>query len=52
MIELRRYSISIVAESHLRTTKHYIKNEVPILIGSIRLWAEAGPEDTNVERKK
>jgi hypothetical protein len=50
--ELRRYCIGIVAESHLRATTAYIKDEIPALLGSIELWIQAGSGNVNAERKQ
>lgn len=52
ILELRRYCIGIVAESHLRATTEYIKDEIPALLGSIELWIQAGSGDVNAERKQ
>lgn len=52
IIELRRYCIGIVAESHLRATTEYTKDEIPALLGSIELWIQAGSGDVNAERKE
>jgi hypothetical protein len=38
IIELRRYCIGIVAQSRIRATRKYIKDEIPALIGSVQLW--------------
>lgn len=52
ILELRRYCIGLVAESHLRATTEYIKDEIPALLGSIELWIQAGSGDVNAERKE
>lgn len=52
ILELRRYCIGLVAESHLRATTQYIKDEIPALLGSIELWIQAGSGDVNAERKQ
>ncbi|KAF2789491.1 hypothetical protein K505DRAFT_365563 [Melanomma pulvis-pyrius CBS 109.77] len=52
ILELRRYCIGIVAESHLRTTTEYIRNEIPAFLGSVELWVQAGSGDSNAERKQ
>ncbi|EED13693.1 conserved hypothetical protein [Talaromyces stipitatus ATCC 10500] len=52
ILELRRYCIGIVAESHLQAATKYIKREIPALLGSIELWIKAGSANTNEEGKK
>ena len=52
ILELRRYCIGIVAESHLRAAKEFIKNEIPAFLGSVELWVEAGSDNVTVERKQ
>ncbi|KAH8688821.1 hypothetical protein BGW36DRAFT_392225 [Talaromyces proteolyticus] len=52
ILGLRRYCIGIVAESHLRASTEYIKNEIPALLGSVELWIQAASVNTNAERKQ
>ncbi|KUL85849.1 hypothetical protein ZTR_07402 [Talaromyces verruculosus] len=52
ILELRGYCIGIVAESNLRATTEYFKDEIPALLGSIELWIQAGSGDVNAERKQ
>jgi hypothetical protein len=52
ILELRRYCIGIVAESHLRATTEYIKDGIPALLGSIELWIQAGSGFVNAEKKQ
>ena len=52
ILELRRYCIGIVAESHLRATREFIKDEIPAFLGSIELWVEAGSGNASAERKQ
>lgn len=52
IIELRRYCIGIVAHSRLRTTKDFIKNQIPAFLGSVRLWIEAGTGNASAESKQ
>lgn len=52
ILELRRYCIGIVAESHLRAMKAFVKDEIPALLGSIELWVEAGSGNITAERKQ
>ena len=52
ILELWRYCIGIVAESNLRATTEYMKDEIPALLGSIELWIQAGSGDVNAERKQ
>lgn len=52
MLELRRYCIGIVAESHLRATREFIKDEIPAFLGSVELWVDAGSGNASAERKQ
>lgn len=52
ILELRRYCVGIVAESHLRATREFIKDEIPALLGSVELWVEAGSGNASAERKQ
>jgi hypothetical protein len=52
ILELRRYCIGIVAESHLRATREFIRDEIPAFLGSVELWVEAGSGNASAERKQ
>ncbi|KAF2108978.1 hypothetical protein BDV96DRAFT_652220 [Lophiotrema nucula] len=52
IIALRRHCVGIVAESHLRATTEYIRDEIPAFLGSVELWVQAGSGNANAERKK
>ncbi len=52
ILELRRYCIGIVADSHFRAMKAFVKDEIPALLGSIELWVEAGSGNITAERKQ
>jgi hypothetical protein len=52
ILKLRRYCIRLVAESHLRATKTYVRDEIPALIGSVQLWVEAGARNGSAESKQ
>ncbi|KAF2688370.1 hypothetical protein K458DRAFT_414140 [Lentithecium fluviatile CBS 122367] len=52
IVELRRYCIGIVAESHLRATRRFIKDEIPAFLGSVELWVQAGSGNASAERKQ
>ena len=52
ILELRRHCIGIVADSHLRATTEYIRDEIPAFLGSVELWVQAGSGDVNAERKQ
>jgi hypothetical protein len=52
ILELRRYCIGIVADSHLRATREFIKDEIPAFLGSVELWVEAGSGNASAERKQ
>jgi hypothetical protein len=52
ILDLRQYCIGIVAESRLRATKQFIKDEIPAFLGSVELWVEAGSGNASAERKQ
>jgi hypothetical protein len=52
IMELRRHCIGIVAESHLRATAEYIRDQIPALFGSVELWIQAGSGNASAERKQ
>lgn len=52
ILELRQYCIGIVAESRLRATKAFIKDEIPAFLGSVELWIEAGSGNASAETKQ
>ncbi|KAF1955086.1 hypothetical protein CC80DRAFT_493422 [Byssothecium circinans] len=52
IIDLRRYCVGLVAESHLRTTKAYIVDEIPAFLSSVELWLQAGSGSATAERKQ
>jgi hypothetical protein len=52
ILELRRYCIGIVAQSRLRATREFIKDELPAFLGTAQLWSEAGSGSGNAERKQ
>jgi hypothetical protein len=52
IMELRCYCIGIVAESHLRATAEYIRDQIPALFGSVELWVQAGSRNASAERKQ
>lgn len=52
ILDLRRHCIGIVAESHLRATVEYIRDEIPALLGSIELWVQAGAGNASAERRQ
>ncbi|KAL5001750.1 hypothetical protein BDV10DRAFT_182315 [Aspergillus recurvatus] len=42
--ELRRYCQSVPADAQLRATEAFLQIEVPLLLGSISVWAAAGSD--------
>jgi hypothetical protein len=52
IIGLRRHCIGIVAESHLRATTEYIRDEIPAFLGSVELWVQAGAGNATAERRQ
>lgn len=51
MIEVRKHCISIVAESQLRTATLFMKENIPALVDSLRLWVQSGSGSLSAERK-
>ncbi|RYO90874.1 hypothetical protein DL766_001625 [Monosporascus sp. MC13-8B] len=52
ILELRRYCIGIVAESRLRATREFIRDEIPAFLGSVELWVDAGSSNASAERRQ
>ncbi|KAK2766946.1 hypothetical protein FQN54_006261 [Arachnomyces sp. PD_36] len=52
ILELRRHCIGIVAESRLRATRTFIREDIPALLGSVELWVEVGSGNASAERKQ
>ena len=52
VLDLRRYCIGIVAESHMRATVEHIEDEIPAFLGSVKLWIEAGAGNATAERRQ
>lgn len=52
IIELRRYCIGMVAESHLGETVQYINGDIPVLLDSAQIWVDASLGDASAERKQ
>jgi hypothetical protein len=50
--DVRRYCISIVAESQLRAANEYMRNAVPELLGSVKLWVQSSAGGFSFERRK
>jgi hypothetical protein len=51
IIAVRKYCISLVASSQLRSAREYIKNDIPALLGDIDLWIQSGAGTVDAERK-
>lgn len=49
ILDLRRYCIGIVAQSRLRATREFIKDEIPAFLGSTELWVNAGSDNANAQ---
>lgn len=52
IIGVRRYCISIVANSQLRIAVKYIRDSIPALLGDIALWVQSGAGSVSAERKE
>jgi hypothetical protein len=42
----------MVANSQLRIATNYIQNDIPALLGDIKLWVESGAGTVNAEQKE
>jgi hypothetical protein len=49
---VRKHCISMVANSQLRIATNYIQNDIPALLGDIKLWVESGAGTVNAEQKE
>lgn len=52
MLEVRKYCISIVAESQLRAATLYMRRKIPALLDSLQLWVQSGSGSLTAEKKK
>jgi hypothetical protein len=52
IIGLRQYCIGIVADSRLRISTEFIKDQVPAFLGSVELWVKAGSGSSSAEKKQ
>jgi hypothetical protein len=52
VIGLRRYCISLVADSQLKAAVIYMKREIPAVLGSIDLWVQSGTGEISAERRR
>ncbi|KIW75046.1 hypothetical protein Z517_11817 [Fonsecaea pedrosoi CBS 271.37] len=52
ILEVRKYCLSIVAQSQLRAAVEYMNNAIPALLGSIELWVQSGAGSLGAERKQ
>ncbi|KAF1811517.1 hypothetical protein P152DRAFT_459457 [Eremomyces bilateralis CBS 781.70] len=48
---VRRHCISIVAQSQLRAAKEFMEKEIPVLLGSIKIWVQSGTQKIGAERR-
>ncbi|OAL35776.1 hypothetical protein AYO20_04926 [Fonsecaea nubica] len=52
ILEVRKYCLSIVAQSQLRAAVEYMTNAIPALLGSVELWVQSGAGSLGAERKQ
>lgn len=52
IIALRRHCIAIVSASQHQSAVHYLTNEIPELLGKIKLWVQSGAGSLDCERKE
>jgi hypothetical protein len=51
IIDMRRHVISIVAESKLRAATKFMKVDIPLNLGSIKIWVQSGTSSGSAESK-
>ena len=52
IMELRRHCIGIVAQSRLRATRDFVRDDIPAFLSSVVLWVEAGSGNASAESKQ
>ncbi|KIY02880.1 uncharacterized protein Z520_01345 [Fonsecaea multimorphosa CBS 102226] len=52
ILQLRRYCLSVVAESQLQAALDYMFDAIPALLGSVELWVQSGAGSLSAERKQ
>ncbi|KAL6408246.1 hypothetical protein AUP68_08100 [Ilyonectria robusta] len=52
ILEVRKYCISIVANSQRRIATRYMRDEIPDLLAQIELWVQSGAGSADAERKE
>ncbi|KAF7549239.1 hypothetical protein G7Z17_g6514 [Cylindrodendrum hubeiense] len=52
ILEVRKYCISIVANSQRRIAACYMRDEIPALLAQIELWVQSGAGSADAERKE
>ncbi|OQV10816.1 hypothetical protein CLAIMM_14754 isoform 3 [Cladophialophora immunda] len=52
ILQVRKYCLSIVAESQLRAAVSYMTDAIPALLGSVELWVQSGAGSLSAERKQ
>ena len=51
ILEVRRHCIAMVACSQLRSALKYISDDIPALLGDIKLWVQSGAGTLAAERR-
>lgn len=52
ILEVRKYCISIVANSQRRIATRYMRDEIPDLLAQLELWVQSGAGSADAERKE
>lgn len=52
ILQVRKYCLSIVAESQLRAAIECMTDAIPALLGSVELWVQSGAGSLDAERKQ
>ncbi|KAH7129906.1 hypothetical protein B0J13DRAFT_627047 [Dactylonectria estremocensis] len=52
ILEVRKYCISIVANSQRRLATRYMRDEIPALFAQVELWVQSGAGTADAERKE
>jgi hypothetical protein len=52
ILQVRKYCLSIVAESQLCAAIEYMTDAIPALLGSVELWVQSGSGSLSAERKQ
>ncbi|KAI9172534.1 Nuclear GTPase SLIP-GC [Paramyrothecium foliicola] len=51
ILEIREHCMSLVSESRYHAAEHYMKNDIPALLGDTKLWVQSGSGSMSAEKK-